>query len=72
MIRCEYRIHLINGEIVRVSEDVKTEDERLLTQFKKLSENGVLEIGFGHDIMAFIPARNILLMDATPAYEDDK
>ena len=72
MIHCHYRIRLINGEVVRVSESVETEEDRLITQFKKLSENEVLRIGFDSFHNAYIPVRNILLIDATPAFKDYK
>ncbi len=70
MIRCTYRIRLINGDVVQVSESVKTEADRLITQFKKLSENDVLRIGFDSFRNAYIPVRNILLIDSTPVFKD--
>ena len=70
MIRCKYRIRLINGEVVHISECVETEEERLITQFKKLSENDVLKVGCGSSLHAYIPVRNIMLIDSTPAFKD--
>lgn len=57
----EYRIHLINGHVIKAAEDCNIPDEkRLLSRFKASHADGFISIGSVDSSRAVIPVRNIL------------
>ncbi len=63
----EYRIHLVNGEVIRIGECVeKEEDTPILDQYLDTEENSFLEIGPADGPQVFIPVRNILYVSVRP------
>ena len=57
----EYRIHLINNQVINAAEErFVPEDKRLHTRFRASKPDDVLTIGTEETSRAFIPVRNIL------------
>ena len=57
-----YRIHLVNGEILRVSESTDGEASPILDQYLGTKENEFLILGSLNGPDAYIPMRNILYL----------
>lgn len=57
----EYRIHLINNQVIKAAEERHIpEDKRLHNRFRASKPDDVLTIGNEETSRAFIPVRNIL------------
>ena len=57
----EYRIHLINNQVINAAEErFVPEDKRLHNRFRESKPDDVLTIGTEETSRAFIPVRNIL------------
>lgn len=57
----EYRIHLINNQVIHAAEErFIPEDKRLHNRFRTSKPDDVLTIGTEETSRAFIPVRNIL------------
>ncbi|WP_458464309.1 hypothetical protein, partial [Paenibacillus sp.] len=57
----EYRIHLINNQVIKAAEErFIPEDRRLHNRFRASKPDDVLTIGTEETSRAFIPVRNIL------------
>ena len=57
----EYRIHLVNNQIIHASEErYIPEDKRLHNRFRVSKPEDVLTIGTEDTSRAFVPVRNIL------------
>ena len=57
----EYRIHLVNNQIIHASEErYIPEDKRLHNRFRASKPEDVLTIGTVDTSRAFVPVRNIL------------
>ena len=57
----EYRIHLINNQVIKAAEErFIPEDRRLHNRFRVSKPDDVLTIGTEETSRAFIPVRNIL------------
>lgn len=57
----EYRIHLINNQVIHAAEErFIAEDKRLHNRFRASKPDDVLTIGTEETSRAFIPVRNIL------------
>ena len=57
----EYRIHLINNQVINAAEErFVPEDKRLHKRFRASKPDDVLTIGTEETSRAFIPVRNIL------------
>ena len=57
----EYRIHLINNQVIHAAEErFILEDKRLHNRFRASKPDDVLTIGTEETNRAFIPVRNIL------------
>ena len=57
----EYRIHLINNQVIKAAEEcIISEDKRLHNRFLTSKPDDVLIIGTEETNRAFIPVRNIL------------
>lgn len=57
----EYRIHLINNQVINAAEErFIPEDKRLHNRFRARKPDDVLTIGTEETSRAFIPVRNIL------------
>ena len=57
----EYRIHLINNQVINAAEErFIPEDKRLHNRFRTSKPDDVLTIGTEETSRAFIPVRNIL------------
>lgn len=57
----EYRIHLINNQVIHAAEELFIpEDKRLHNRFRTSKPDDVLTIGTEETSRAFIPVRNIL------------
>ena len=57
----EYRIHLINNQVINAAEErFVPEDKRLYNRFRASKPDDVLTIGTEETSRAFIPVRNIL------------
>ena len=57
----EYRIHLINNQVINAAEErFVPEDKRLQHRFRASKPDDVLTIGTEETSRAFIPVRNIL------------
>ena len=57
----EYRIHLVNNQIIHASEECYIpEDKRLHNRFRASKPEDVLTIGTEDTSRAFVPVRNIL------------
>ena len=57
----EYRIHLVNNQIIHASEErYIPEDKRLHNRFRASKPEDVLTIGTEDTSRAFVPVRNIL------------
>ena len=57
----EYRIHLINNQVIHAAEErFIPEDKRLHNRFRASKPDDVLTIGTEETSRAFIPVRNIL------------
>ena len=57
----EYRIHLVNNQIIHASEErYIPEDKRLHNRFRASKPEDVLSIGTEDTSRAFVPVRNIL------------
>ena len=57
----EYRIHLVNNQIIHASEErYIPEDKRLHNRFRASKPEDVLTIGTEDTGRAFVPVRNIL------------
>lgn len=57
----EYRIHLINNQVIHAAEErFILEDKRLHNRFRASKPDDVLTIGTEETSRAFIPVRNIL------------
>ena len=57
----EYRIHLINNQVINAAEErFVPEDKRLQNRFRASKPDDVLTIGTEETSRAFIPVRNIL------------
>ena len=57
----EYRIHLVNNQIIHASEErYIPEDNRLHNRFRASKPEDVLTIGTEDTSRAFVPVRNIL------------
>ena len=57
----EYRIHLINNQVIKAAEECHIpEDRRLHNRFLTSKPDDVLTIGTEETSRAFIPVRNIL------------
>ena len=57
----EYRIHLINNQVINAAEErFVPEDKRLHNRFRACKPDDVLTIGTEETSRAFIPVRNIL------------
>lgn len=57
----EYRIHLINNQVIHAAEErFIPEDKRLHNRFRVSRPDDVLTIGTEETSRAFIPVRNIL------------
>ena len=57
-----FRIHLINGQVIHVSEGRNTEEAEndLIDRFRDALPEGLLEVGADTLPTAYIPANNIL------------
>ena len=57
----EYRIHLVNNQIIHASEErYIPEDKRLHNRFRASKPEDVLTIGTEDTSRAFVPVKNIL------------
>ncbi len=57
----DFRIYLVNGHMMKATEEVeKPAEEYLINRFHKAMPDGILVIGDAETAMAFIPVRNIL------------
>ena len=57
----EYKIHLINNQVIHAAEErFIPEDKRLHNRFRTSKPDDVLTIGTEETSRAFIPVRNIL------------
>ena len=56
-----YRIHLISGQVIHVSEGRKDREEKdLIERYKDILPEGLLEVAPGSFPTAYIPASSIL------------
>lgn len=61
----EYRIHLINGQVIQAAEEVSIPShQRLATRFRTSKPDEILTVGDDDTGMAYIPVRNILYISA--------
>lgn len=58
----QYRIHLINGDIITAWEPDMEEGKDLITRFCDADPDDLLEIGDNASSMVFIPVRNIMFI----------
>ena len=62
----EYRIHLINNQVLKAAEERHIpEDKRLHNRFRASKPDDVLTIGTEETSRAFIPVRNILYISTS-------
>lgn len=61
----EYRIHLVNGQVIQAAEEVSIPSyQRLTARFKASKPDDVLTVGDDDTGKAYIPVRNILYISA--------
>ena len=66
----EYRIHLINKQVIHAAEErFIPEDKRLHNRFRASKPDDVLVIGNEETDRAFIPVRNILYISTGSDYD---
>lgn len=66
----EYKIYLVNGQVVKVAEDVcRPSEQRLHNRYKACRQDGILSVGSADTSLAFIPARNILYISTDNVIE---
>lgn len=66
----EYRIHLINNQVIHAAEErFIPEDKRLHNRFRASKPDDVLVIGNEETDRAFIPVRNILYISTGSDYD---
>ena len=66
----EYRIHLINNQVIHAAEErFIPEDKQLHNRFRASKPDYVLTIGTEETSRAFIPVRNILYISTGSDYD---
>ena len=66
----EYRIHLINNQVIHAAEErFIPEDKRLHNRFRASKPDDVLTIGTEETSRAFIPVGNILYISTGSDYD---
>ena len=66
----DYRIHLINNQVIHAAEErFIPEDKRLHNRFRASTPDDVLVIGNEETDRAFIPVRNILYISTGSDYD---
>lgn len=60
MVITHYRIHLVNGQVIRAAERRTEEQKDLLDRYREALPTGTLQIGLDAPPTAIIPVANIL------------